>query len=159
MGARLSRGFRFAAFFVAAAFGAAAPPLLADTVRVSGSVQTGSGADTLRVTFACTGAPVCDGTYAAFEQDTGCSNSITFSNQVEFTNVNVATPGPFSGTVTLTQGKHQSTINADGTCTYTSLGTTVSYPYNANWTGTSGTVSVTGSQNTASGNFTANAPT
>lgn len=159
MGARLSRSLRFAAFFVATAFGAAAPPVLADTVRMSGSLQQGNTGDTLRVAFACTGAPVCDGTYTTFEQDLGCSNSITFSNLVEFTNVNVATPGPFSGTVTLTEGKHQSTVNADGTCTYTSLGTTVSYPYNANWTGTSGTISVTGPQHTVSGNFTANAPT
>src|SRR5690349_12777128 len=134
MGARrVSRSLRFAAFSLGL-LSCAAAPAFADTVRMSGMAQQGTGGDEFRINFACTGAPVCDGTYTIFEQDSGCSNSITFSNAIEFTNVNVASPGSFSGTVTLTQGQHQSNINSDGTCTYTSLGTTVSLPYRANWT-------------------------
>src|SRR6185503_6973271 len=100
MGARLSRIFRFTAVSLAACL--AAGVTRADTVRMSGSAQQAIAGESFRLNFACTGAPVCDGTYTVFEQDSGCSNSITFSNQIEFTNVNVSSPGPFSGTVTLT---------------------------------------------------------
>jgi len=157
MGARLSRIFRFTAVSLAACL--AAGVTRADTVRMSGSAQQAIAGESFRLNFACTGAPVCDGTYTVFEQDSGCSNSITFSNQIEFTNVNVSSPGPFSGTVTLTQGQHNSNVNADGTCTYTSLGTTFSLPYNANWTGSSGTLSINGPETSVSGTFTASGPT
>ena len=118
------------AFAIAAmaSFGAAAQ----STARVTGDLTgTAPGVFTLTLTFECTGAPTCTGTYRAVWQVSGCSNSIVVTDKIVITGVGF-TPGPLSGRATLTNLEIDGGITPPGICTVTE-----NFDFDDTYTGTS----------------------
>ena len=140
----------FAATWLATA-GAQAP-----AVQVSGSLGGGS----FRITFTCTGIPICTGTYTLTEQDSGCSNSFTYSDSVVFNGLDLSRTGPFSGTLT-TAVETNSSILSNGTCLYSVRNVSRPRPFTGTWDGTNGTLVVQGNNDNGvpfdvPGTFTSN---
>ena len=72
------------------------------TARVNGELSANvPGVFSLALTFECTGAPTCTGTYRAAWTIVGCTNSIVMTDKIVITGVGFA-PGPLNGRVTLT---------------------------------------------------------
>src|SRR6185436_704904 len=60
------------------------------------------GTESLALTFECTGAPTCTGTYRSTYRYIGCSSPFVLTDKIVITNIGF-TPGPLHGTVTLTK--------------------------------------------------------
>jgi len=109
-------------------------------IRVSGTISASDAQAWVRLGFSCTGTPTCTGAYTFTEQDTGCSNSYTYTDTIVFTGFDVSHPGSFSGTLIHYSNSH-STILSNGTCAYSlSDDNAHSIPYSGNWDGTNGTM-------------------
>jgi hypothetical protein len=130
--------------------------------RITGTLTlTGVPDVLLTVSYACSGQPVCNGTYTATFKDQPCSNSFTYGGTVSVTGVNLTGSGTFSGTITL--GNDVSNTDAHGTnvCTYDQSGPPSVFPYTATYAGNgSGTLRITGTAEsgfayTLAGNYTA----
>jgi len=118
----------------------AAAAVAQTTARVTGDLSaTVPGIFTLALTFECTGAPTCTGTYRAVWQISGCSNSIVLTDKIVITGVGF-TPGPLGGRVTLTELEVDGT-NSAGLCTVTST-TDFDDSYTGSSDGTTGTFTV-----------------
>jgi hypothetical protein len=93
--------------------------------------------------FTCTGMPACTGSVAFDERDIGCSNVFGWTVNFSLTGLDLSRSGPVSGTATW-YGSSQSTVLADGTCTYGLRDANAhNYAYSGNWDGSSGTLTVT----------------
>ena len=114
-------------------------------VVVSGSLNIVGGPDT--ITFTCTGTPTCSGTASVTTVDEGCSNSFTWSTDMTLTGLDLSHAGSPAGTLTLAHDD-RSTVQGNGTCTYSINTTGVSLAYTASWTGTSGSMTLAGTNGT-----------
>jgi len=125
---------------------------------LTGSIDIVGGAPLDVMTFTCFGRPTCSGTYSETVRESGCSNSVTMSGNITITGVNLATSGPISGDVTISND-YSVTPNGNGTCTYTVIPSGFTVSYSGHWNGTSGAISlsvgfgytVTGTLSQASG--------
>jgi len=157
MGSSISRG----ALSLAAILALPALPALADTTLNGNlfSSNNGGGGGSTSVKFSCLGAPTCAGVSAITRTEGGCTNSITFNADTTLTGVDVSRAGAFSGTVSISRTQDSTQHNMDGSCVY-GLGGGVQFNYSASWSGTSGTINLSGTDNSgtpvsASGTFTA----
>jgi len=115
----------------AVALGAAAAAAQG-TARVNGDLNASvAGQGSLALTFECTGAPTCTGTYKAAWTIVGCNNSIVFTDRSVITGVSF-TPGPLNGRVTLANLEFDFSITPPGICAITQ-----NYDYDNAYTGTS----------------------
>lgn len=135
---------RLALAFVLTLISCAAIAQLSPQIRITGTI---SGTDPiglgfLRVNFSCAGTPTCVGLYTVTERNGGCSNSFTFTDSLSISGLDLSKPGPLQGTITSIGANHSH--NSDGTCTYTTVQRAGLNPYTGTWDGTSGTISVNG---------------
>ncbi|HSN21668.1 MAG TPA: hypothetical protein VLS49_13380 [Usitatibacter sp.] len=111
--------------------------------QVSGSVSAGTpGGGHVAITFTCVGSPFCTGSYSGSIQDSGCSNAFPLSGTITLTGFDLS-GGSLGGSVVLQNADTHDQQNADGTCTLSSL-TDVSASYAGTFNGSSGTLTVTG---------------
>ena len=155
MGSGTSRG----ALWLAAALALPAAPAWADTTLsgIVGDSKPGGGSTS--APFSCVGAPTCTGIVTITHKGGNCSNSITVVGDMTATGVDVSRPGSFSGTFSINKNVSSAQQNMDGSCVYTvDAGFVINYA--ANWTGSSGTISLSGTDPSgepvsAAGTFTA----
>ncbi|MFZ3322405.1 MAG: hypothetical protein WA190_08545 [Usitatibacter sp.] len=126
--------------------------------RVSGSATGNHGSGQ----FVCFGMPTCIGSITVLDQHPGCSNNFTFTSGFTLTGLDLSHPGSFSGTATLDNAEQGTSMNGNGTCTY-STGPGDGTPYSGTWDGKNGSFVVhdtddTGNPQPITGTFTASLP-
>jgi hypothetical protein len=135
-----------AARFAASILFAAMPAAWAQ-VQVSGTINGKSFVDTGTVTgtFTCTGSPTCVGRYDIVSRDPGCSNAIQLADALTVTGLDLALPGPLSGSITFRNGDYNDERQPDGTCSIRpgTQGDMV-FTYTGNWDGSAGSYLVRG---------------
>ncbi|MEP7068851.1 MAG: hypothetical protein ABI789_06405 [Usitatibacter sp.] len=110
---------------------------------------TASGSGFAQVNFTCFGSPACTGIYSGVAQDEGCTNTFPISGVFTVTGLDLSHPGAtFSGTLDLENDWSSNGPTIIGAppivCAYAVRNRPVSIPYNGTWTGSSGTISYTG---------------
>ena len=135
--------------------GGASSPI--DT-RVSGTAVGNHGSGQ----FVCFGMPTCVGSITVLDTHPGCSNNFTFTSGLTLTGLDLSHPGSLSGTATLDNAVQQTSMNGNGTCTY-STGPGAGTPYSGTWDGKSGSFVVhdtddAGNPQPITGTFTASLP-
>jgi hypothetical protein len=111
--------------------------------------------------FSCFGTPTCTGVFNVTERDDGCSNTFNFQGAITLTGIDLSHAGSFSGAVELSNDS-RSSVNGDGTCSYSVRSSGRSGSYTGTWTGTGGTLFFTftdsnGQTKSASAPFVSNA--
>src|SRR5881394_1799168 len=77
-------------------------PLFADATLVSGSGSGAVGAGDSTVAFTCTlNGTDCSGVATVTDVDPGCSNSVTTTDPISLTGMNLSAPGLIGGTITV----------------------------------------------------------
>ena len=108
---------------------------------LTGTINIVGGAPLDTVTFTCFGRPTCSGTYSETVREVGCSNAATMTGNITITGVNLATSGPISGDVTISND-YSVTANGNGTCTYVVIASPFTVSYAGTWNGTSGAITL-----------------
>ena len=152
-----SAGVYTISYVINVAGGGPSSPSPVDT-RVSGSATGNHGSGQ----FVCFGMPTCIGSITVLDQHPGCSNNFTFTSGLTLTGLDLSHPGSFSGTATLDNAEQQTTMNGNGTCTYTT-GPGNGTPYSGTWDGKNGSFVVhdtddAGNPQPITGTFTASLP-
>ena len=117
--------------------------------------------ESVTITFSCTGAPTCVGTYTIVEQAPQCSNIIVDTKAFTMTGLNLAQSGTIAGNVTLTGAENTLNRAQDGTCTIAPGATDAVLPYTGTWNATTRVASfnANGGHHVLQGSFTSGANT
>lgn len=107
--------------------------------QVSGTFGASGPGGSLAVTFTCTGVPTCVGQFNLTERTPECANTLTQSDPITITGLDLARSGSLSGSVTLAKALNSYDILADGSCRIKPGATDAIVPYNATWDAASGT--------------------
>ena len=150
---------RFGTALAAASLALPAWPQAASEIRVRASYGVTHAGAVFGGTWDCTGTPTCRGTYHDTDRPQNCSNAVVTQGALEITGLNLSSPGPISGTVTLRAIEKDAVRQPDGTCTYTprangDLITT----YTGQWDGAHGTMAVADDNSTFPVTFRAELP-
>src|SRR5688572_13247338 len=139
-------------------------PVLAQAPLVQGTIGGkpvfGEG-DELRLSFTCSGAPTCTGTYQATVKIPECSNTFSIAGAFSLTGLGLAAPGASQGNVFLQNFNSNDQTQANGTCIIVGSPSDGTFPFTASWNGSTGTLSMTvinddGQPVAVPGSFTAN---
>jgi len=115
-------------------------PLVSGTI--GGRPVFGSG-DELQLSFSCSGAPTCTGSYQATVKIPDCSNTLSFAGAFSLTGLGLAGPGSFQGNVFLEDFNGNDQTQSNGTCIIVGSRTDATFPITGTWNGTTGTLSMT----------------
>src|SRR5688572_11672473 len=128
------------------------------TTQVTGTFGYHDSAnDNVTVTFTCTGAPTCVGTFHLVEKAPQCTNLIFETNNFTMTGLNLAQSGPIAGNVTLAKAENTLDRAADGSCMVAPGATDTVLSYTGTWNlaGKVASFTIDGGGHILQGTFTA----